>query len=232
MKSKYLLVSNIALVMLIILNIVTCDLNTNVISTDTYFSQDGKYISYLKVDNKEEAEVVELPVVEEVTEEKETLEPNKETNTLPKQEEKVIDTIKEEIPKEEVKEETPKNEEVVIETLIGTLVGYGPDCVGCTSNRTASGYYIGEGNIYYDDVSYGKVRIVAGDYSYPFGTIVKISNVDYFNDVPFYAIVLDRGGDIGKNKKHLFDLLFAKEIDAYPMGKEINIKYEIVRLGY
>lgn len=232
MKSKYLLVSNIALVMLIILNIVTCDLNTNVISTDTYFSQDGKYISYLKVDNKEEAEVVELPVVEEVTEEKEPLEPNKETNTLPKQEEKVIDTIKEEIPKEEVKEETPKNEEVVIETLIGTLVGYGPDCVGCTSNRTASGYYIGEGNIYYDDASYGKVRIVAGDYSYPFGTIVKISNVDYFNDVPFYAIVLDRGGDIGKNKKHLFDLLFAKEIDAYPMGKEINIKYEIVRLGY
>lgn len=232
MKSKYLLVSNIALVMLIILNIVTCDLNTNVISTDTYFSQDGKYISYLKVDNKEEAEVVELPVVEEVTEEKETLEPNKETNTLPKQEEKVIDTIKEEIPKEEVKEETPKNEEVVIETLIGTLVGYGPDCVGCTSNKTASGYYIGEGNIYYDDASYGKVRIVAGDYSYPFGTIVKISNVDYFNDVPFYAIVLDRGGDIGKNKKHLFDLLFAKEIDAYPMGKEINIKYEIVRLGY
>lgn len=232
MKSKYLLVSNIALVMLIILNIVTCDLNTNVISTDTYFSQDGKYISYLKVDNKEEAEVVELPVVEEVAEEKETLEPNKETNTLPKQEEKVIDTIKEEIPKEEVKEETPKNEEVVIETLIGTLVGYGPDCVGCTSNRTASGYYIGEGNIYYDDASYGKVRIVAGDYSYPFGTIVKISNVDYFNDVPFYAIVLDRGGDIGKNKKHLFDLLFAKEIDAYPMGKEINIKYEIVRLGY
>lgn len=232
MKSKYLLVSNIALVMLIILNIVTCDLNTNVISTDTYFSQDGKYISYLKVDNKEEAEVVELPVVEEVTEEKETLEPNKETNTLPKQEEKVIDTIKEEIPKEEVKEETPKNEEVVIETLIGTLVGYGPDCVGCTSNKTASGYYIGEGNIYYDDASYGKVRIVAGDYSYPFGTIVKISNVDYFNDVPFYAIVLDRGGDIGKNKKHLFDLLFAKEVDAYPMGKEINIKYEIVRLGY
>lgn len=232
MKSKYLLVSNIALVMLIILNIVTCDLNTNVISTDTYFSQDGKYISYLKVDNKEEAEVVELPVVEEVTEEKETLEPNKETNTLPKQEEKVIDTIKEKIPKEEVKEETPKNEEVVIEALIGTLVGYGPDCVGCTSNRTASGYYIGEGNIYYDDASYGKVRIVAGDYSYPFGTIVKISNVDYFNDVPFYAIVLDRGGDIGKNKKHLFDLLFAKEIDAYPMGKEINIKYEIVRLGY
>lgn len=232
MKSKYLLVSNIALVMLIILNIVTCDLNTNVILTDTYFSQDGKYISYLKVDNKEEAEVVELPVVEEVTEEKETLEPNKETNTLPKQEEKVIDTIKEEIPKEEVKEETPKNEEVVIETLIGTLVGYGPDCVGCISNRTASGYYIGEGNIYYDDASYGKVRIVAGDYSYPFGTIVKISNVDYFNDVPFYAIVLDRGGDIGKNKKHLFDLLFAKEIDAYPMGKEINIKYEIVRLGY
>ena len=232
MKSKYLLVSNIALVMLIILNIVTCDLNTNVISTDTYFSQDGKYISYLKVDNKEEAEVVESPVVDQVTEEKETLEPNKETNTLPKQEEKVIDTIKEEIPKEEVKEETPKNEEVVIETLIGTLVGYGPDCVGCTSNRTASGYYIGEGNIYYDDASYGKVRIVAGDYSYPFGTIVKISNVDYFNDVPFYAIVLDRGGDIGKNKKHLFDLLFAKEIDAYPMGKEINIKYEIVRLGY
>ena len=116
--------------------------------------------------------------------------------------------------------------------MVGNLVGYGPDCYGCTSMKTASGKYIGEGNIYYDDPIYGRVRIVAGDYSYPFGTIVRISNVDFYNDEPFYAVVLDRGGDIGKNKKFLFDLLFASEKEAYELGKEINIKYEIMRLGY
>ena len=120
----------------------------------------------------------------------------------------------------------------VIETLTGSLVGYGPDCYGCTSNRTASGMYIGEGNIYYNDSTYGKVRIVAGDISYPFGTIVRISNVDLYNDEPFYAVVLDRGGDIGKNNKFLFDLLFTSESDAYSLGTEYNIKFEIMRLGY
>ena len=139
--------------------------------------------------------------------------------------------------KEKIKEEVKEKEIIVsnnnaVETIIGNLVGYGPDCYGCTSMMTASGKYVGEGNIYYNDSTYGIVRIVAGDPSYPFGTIVKVSNVDFYDHEPFYAIVLDRGGDIGKNKKFLFDLLFASESEAYKLGKDDDVKYEILRLGY
>ncbi len=125
-----------------------------------------------------------------------------------------------------------KKEDKSLETLFGNLSGYGPDCYGCSTMLTASGRYVGNGNIYYEDSTYGKIRIVAGDVSYPFGTIIKISNVDYFNDISFYAIVLDRGGAIGKNKPYLFDLLFINENEAYNLGVETNIKFEIVRLGY
>ena len=58
----------------------------------------------------------------------------------------------EEVSEEETPKEEPKQEEKVIETLIGNLVGYGPDCYGCTSFRTASGRYIGDGKIYYAGV--------------------------------------------------------------------------------
>lgn len=240
-KGKYLLyICNIGLVGLIIFNILSYDIKSNEIEVSNLESQDGKYVSYLEIDNlkkelvnnvvkeenKEEVKSVEIkeekPIIEEKKEEQIAV-------TEPKKEE-----VKEEVIKQEVVEKTEEVKPTtnVIETLVGNLVGYGPDCYGCTSFKTASGKYIGEGNIYYDDATYGKVRIVAGDYSYPFGTIVRISNVDFYNDEPFYAVVLDRGGNIGKNKKFLFDLLFASENDALALGKEINIKYEIMRLGY
>lgn len=136
----------------------------------------------------------------------------------------------------EKKEDKPKevsssNSSIALEILYGTMSGYGPDCYGCTSNRVASGYYVGEGNIYYNDSTYGKVRIVSGDKKYPFGTIVKISasNVDS-NDI--IAIVLDRGGDIGIGKKFTFDLLFTTEKEASKYSISRNVKFEILRLGY
>lgn len=129
------------------------------------------------------------------------------------------------------KEISSSNSSTVLETLYGTMSGYGPDCYGCTSNKVASGYYVGEGNIYYNDSTYGKVRIVSGDKKYPFGTIVKISasNVDS-NDI--IAIVLDRGGDIGIGKKFTFDLLFTTEKEASKYSISRNVKFEILRLGY
>ena len=111
------------------------------------------------------------------------------------------------------------------------MSGYGPDCYGCTSNRVASGYYVGEGNIHYNDKDYGKIRIVAGDKKYPFGTIVKIGSSNVSNE-PIIAIVLDRGGNIGINKKFTFDLLFATEKEASKYAVSKNIKFEILRLGY
>lgn len=131
------------------------------------------------------------------------------------------------------KETTPiQKQEKVLEKLKGALAGYGPDCYGCTSFKTATGKYIGDGNIYYEDKEYGKIRIVAGDKSYPFGTIVKISNAFSGKDSTIYAIVLDRGGGVGKGKKFLFDLLFETEKAASLAGSKQNVDFEILRLGY
>ena len=85
--------------------------------------------------------------------------------------------------------------------------------------------------IYYNDKEYGKVRIVAADKSYPFGTIVRFNNLNYFNDA-VYAIVLDRGGAIGKGKRVLFDLLFKTENEANNFGIEKNVSCDILRMGY
>ena len=83
----------------------------------------------------------------------------------------------------------------------------------------------------YEDKEFGKIRIVAGDRSYPYGTIVKLSNTGYYSE-PIYAVVLDRGGGVGKGRKFLFDLLFETEKDALKMGSRKNVTFEILRLGY
>lgn len=119
----------------------------------------------------------------------------------------------------------------VLATYYGSMTGYGPDCSGCYSNLTASGFYVGDGNIYYDDSQYGLVRIVAADSSFPFGTIVRISNVSLFES-SFYAIVLDRGSAIGFNRHALFDLLFASEKETSQIGKANNVRFEVLRYGY
>ncbi len=114
-------------------------------------------------------------------------------------------------------------------TLVGTMSGYGPDCRGC-SGGLAAGWNARNGNIYYTDATYGKIRIVAGDRSLPFGTIIRVVNSNA--GVPFYAIVLDRGGDIGIGRRYMFDLLFASEADARGWGLSKNTTFEIVRYGY
>lgn len=218
MKNKFnslLYICNVILVGLIIFNIFNFDFVEEEAKISSISIEEGKFISYLLKDNiliDLEKENIKI----EVSKEDKKEEVNEEIEIEESNDEKVESNI-----------DFP-----VIEELIGNLSGYGPDCYGCTSNLTASGRYVGEGNIYYEDSTYGKIRIVAADRAYPFGTIVRISNVDFYNKEPFYAIVLDRGGDIGKNKKFLFDLLFASESEAYQLGKEVNVKYEIVRLGY
>lgn len=188
--------------------------------TTNYFAKEEE------TDNssEEEESVEEVKTKEKVEEKKQIKEPVKTEES--KKKETKSNT------KEEVKQENkPSNEEKVIEKLTGSLAGYGPDCYGCTSFRTASGKYIGDGNIYYDDKEFGKIRIVAGDRSYPYGTIVKLSNTGYYSK-PIYAVVLDRGGGVGKGRKFLFDLLFETEKDALKMGSRKNVTFEILRLGY
>lgn len=117
-----------------------------------------------------------------------------------------------------------------IETISGNITAFTPYCGGGCNGYTASGIFIGN-NIFYNDKEYGIVRIVAGDSSYPFGTIVRIKNLNYFDD-DVYAIVLDRGSAIGKNKWALFDLLFYSENNANNFGVEKAISCDILRIGY
>lgn len=116
-----------------------------------------------------------------------------------------------------------------LEIFYGQLTAYGSDCHGC-SGITASGYDIRNDNIYYNDKEYGQIRIVAADRAYKFGTIVRISNLKFY-DEPFIAIVLDRGFLI---KGNIMDLAFntVDNPDVMNLGREKKAKFEILRYGW
>lgn len=116
----------------------------------------------------------------------------------------------------------------VLETVVGTMSGYGLDCKGC-SGVVGARYDAKGNNLRYIDPVYGECRILAGDKKYPYGTIVRVKNskIGTFN-----AIVLDRGGDIGIGRRYMFDLLFATEKESYDFGLSRNTTFEILRYGY
>ena len=117
----------------------------------------------------------------------------------------------------------------VIKSYYGPMTAYGPDCVGCIG-ITSSGYNVLNGNIYYHDDTYGNIRILAADKSLPFGTIVRISGLDVFEE-DILAIVLDRGSAIGFNKKSYFDLLYKSEKETEFFGRRFA-NFDILRMGY
>ena len=117
----------------------------------------------------------------------------------------------------------------VLETLVGKLTAYGPDCPGC-SGRVGWGQNVTGGNIYYNDANYGQLRIVAGDKKFPYGTVVRIKNSRAGSDI--MAIVLDRGGSVGIGKATMFDLLFASGSEASRFGTSANCTFEILRYGF
>ena len=115
----------------------------------------------------------------------------------------------------------------IIDTFTGSLTGYGPDCYGC-SGRVGGGQDVRNGNIYYNDVKYGKLRIVAADAKFPYGTIMRIRDARISNE-PIMAIVLDRGGAVKGNK---LDLLFESSSSVPGIATQSNITVDVIRLGY
>ncbi|MEG1494839.1 MAG: 3D domain-containing protein [Bacilli bacterium] len=113
--------------------------------------------------------------------------------------------------------------------FIGTITGYGPDCVGCGGKvGCPPRQNVKNGNIYFQDADYGKIRIVATDASIPCGSIIKISNLSISKE-PIIAIALDRGSAIqGK----IMDLLFESERATESFGRQYNIGFEIIRWGW
>lgn len=113
----------------------------------------------------------------------------------------------------------------VKDVFVGRMSGYGPDCNGCSGYLAYQGIYVGDGTIYYNDKQYGLLRIVAGDRSIPFGSIIEVNDT-------FKAIVLDRGGAIGFNKSFLFDLLYSSEEIANENGILVDAKFDVLRYGF
>lgn len=114
-------------------------------------------------------------------------------------------------------------------SFIGTLTGYGPDCVGCNGRVGCPPRQdVRNGNIYYEDAEYGKIRIVASDKKIPCGSIVRISNYSFINQ-SFLAIVLDRGGAI---VGETMDLLYNNEAETVVVGRQYNIQFDIIRWGW
>lgn len=143
--------------------------------------------------------------------------------------------IKEE--KEEIKESTLPQETVniidtssyqVLSNETVTISHYGHDCYGCTSGYTAGGYYVGDGRIYYQDATFGSVRVVAADKKYPIGSIIRLG----YGSTTITAIVLDRGGGIGDGKRFQIDLLESSEQVANSQSVIYNSQLEVLRLGY
>lgn len=114
-------------------------------------------------------------------------------------------------------------------SFTGQMTAYNPVCVGCTGKVYCPPRQdVTKGNIYFEDNTYGKVRILAADYAIPCGTIVKISNVTFSNE-PVIGIVLDRGGAI---KGNIMDFLVSETDDTNVIGRQKNVHYEVLRWGW
>ena len=112
----------------------------------------------------------------------------------------------------------------------GTLTGYGPDCPGCGGIVACRpNQDVRNGNIYYNDSKYGKIRILAADYSIPCGSIIHISNYKFIPGNEFTGIVLDRGSAI---VGLTMDLLYPSESDTVAVGRQRNIHFSIERWGW
>ena len=114
--------------------------------------------------------------------------------------------------------------------FMGTLTGYGPDCPGCRGRVYCKpNPNVLNGNIYYEDSEYGKLRILAADYSIPCGSIIKIENFSFIPGNDFYGIVMDRGSAI---VGLTMDLLYPSENDTLIIGRQRNIRFTIERWGW
>lgn len=114
-------------------------------------------------------------------------------------------------------------------SFMGKLTAYGPDCVGCGGGSACPPRQnLKNGNIYFEDQTYGKIRIVAADRLLPCGSIVRITGINIYSE-PILAVVLDRGSLIKGN--HL-DLLFTSESNLEGFSTSNNIKFEVIRYGW
>lgn len=114
-------------------------------------------------------------------------------------------------------------------SFTGQMTAYKATCKGCTGRVSCPPRQnVTNGNIWFNDNIYGKIRILAADPSIPCGTIVKISNITFSNDT-IIGIVLDRGGAI---KGNIMDFLVSESDSMDTVGRQHNVNYEVLRWGW
>ena len=144
--------------------------------------------------------------------------------------------------KEEVKqEEQVVNTSEILETMTGRLTGYGPDCAGCSGTgnlacKTQNGakHNLYTNGIYYNDATFGQVRIVAAAYQkFPCGTIIEITKA---GQQSITAVVLDRGGSMNNaytNGTIWIDLAYSSIAEAKVGGIAVyNYQINVRRWGW
>ncbi len=139
------------------------------------------------------------------------------------------DNIDKQVEKTSYDEETrttPSKENKVLATYKGTMSFYQANCKNCTG-YTYSGLDVRDGRIYYEDETYGKVRMIAAGAELPQWSIVSIKNSSLGDEA--LAIVVDRGSHIGLGKTYLIDLL--TNSNEKFSGVEKNITIELLRRG-
>lgn len=138
--------------------------------------------------------------------------------------------------------EQPQVEETQYEEYIGKVTGYGPDCYGCSGRgnlacktKDGSVHNLYDNGIYYNDDTFGSVRIVAAAQAkFPCGTIIEIVKD---GTSPITTIVLDRGGDMNRawTNEQLVWLDLAYDSTASSKLGTIsgsNIKFVVKRWGW
>lgn len=113
------------------------------------------------------------------------------------------------------------------DTFTGDLTGYGADCALCTGRLAClPNYNVLDGTDTYQDMSYGKVRIVASSKNLSCGTIIRFTS-SRLSSEPILAIVLDRGV-LGND----IDLLTPSEAYALNNVGRTVITYDVLRNGW
>lgn len=153
----------------------------------------------------------------------------------------VVSVVKQEVVEQPVKEEQTKQQEEqvvntseILETMTGRLTGYGPDCAGCSGTgnlacKTQNGakHNLYTNGIYYNDATFGQVRIVAAAYQkFPCGTIIEITKA---GQQSITAVVLDRGGSMNNaytNGTIWIDLAYSSIAEA-KVGGIAGYNYQI-----
>lgn len=113
-------------------------------------------------------------------------------------------------------------------SFTGQMTAYKATCIGCTGIVYCPPRQdVRDGNIWFTDSTYGKIRILAADPNIPCGTIVKATNLTFSEEV--IGIVLDRGGLI---KGNIMDFLVGPEDDMDVVGRQRGVNYEVLRWGW